>query len=321
MYVSATSTRFSRGRSIPAIRAIKSPSYPCTCLCLGLTSQITRTLPWRRMILHFSQIFFTEGLTFTLTCPFSRQSLVSISYSAVGQIVGRQLHEHAVSGKDTNEVHPDFSRNVREYAVSRCQLYFKHRVWQRLYDGAFDLDRFFFRRGGLSGFLGRCLAARRASAPSTRHCPDSLFSRNRFSRRTIPFDSRVLPVVAQGKNLRAIIRHCDRVLEVRCEFTICGNHCPAVVQDANSGPALSNHRLDRQNESRPQLHAGAGLAVVGHLRLLVHFPADAVSDELAHYTIPMPFGVVLDGRADVAQTFAVLHLCYADRQALLRDLE
>ena len=53
-------------------------SYPCTCLCLGLTSQIIRTLPWRRITLHFSQIFFTEGLTFTI-----RISLISIGYSAV----------------------------------------------------------------------------------------------------------------------------------------------------------------------------------------------------------------------------------------------
>ena len=36
---------------------------PCFCLCLGF-SQITMTLPFRLMILHFSQIGFTEALTF-----------------------------------------------------------------------------------------------------------------------------------------------------------------------------------------------------------------------------------------------------------------
>ena len=37
---------------------------PCTCLCLGLLSQITRTLPSRRMMMHFSQMRLTDGRTF-----------------------------------------------------------------------------------------------------------------------------------------------------------------------------------------------------------------------------------------------------------------
>jgi hypothetical protein len=42
MYVRATSTRFSRGMSMPAMRAIDP--YPCRCLCLGLV-QMTITVP------------------------------------------------------------------------------------------------------------------------------------------------------------------------------------------------------------------------------------------------------------------------------------
>ena len=38
-------------------------NHPCFCLCFGFW-QITITLPLRRMILHFSQIGFTDGLTF-----------------------------------------------------------------------------------------------------------------------------------------------------------------------------------------------------------------------------------------------------------------
>ena len=38
-------------------------SQPCFCLCFGF-SQMTMTLPLRRMILHFSQIGFTDGRTF-----------------------------------------------------------------------------------------------------------------------------------------------------------------------------------------------------------------------------------------------------------------
>src|SRR5438132_494657 len=79
------SARLFGGRSTPATRAIYSLSnnsdddsipsqsqignwqsemiYPCRCLCFGLT-QITRTTPFRWMILHLSHIFFTEARTF-----------------------------------------------------------------------------------------------------------------------------------------------------------------------------------------------------------------------------------------------------------------
>src|SRR3954466_6167591 len=46
---------------MPAIRAI---DYPCRCLWRGF-EQITRTAPWRRMILHFSHMGLTEARTFT----------------------------------------------------------------------------------------------------------------------------------------------------------------------------------------------------------------------------------------------------------------
>ena len=43
--------------------------YPCLCLCFGF-SQITLMLPFLLMILHFSQIGFTDDLTFTSNPPF-----------------------------------------------------------------------------------------------------------------------------------------------------------------------------------------------------------------------------------------------------------
>ena len=44
-------------------------NYPCLCLCFGF-SQITLMLPFLLMILHFSQIGFTDDLTFTSNPPF-----------------------------------------------------------------------------------------------------------------------------------------------------------------------------------------------------------------------------------------------------------
>ena len=45
--------------------------YPCLCLCFGF-SQITLIRPFLLMILHFSQIGFTDDLTFTLNPPFKK---------------------------------------------------------------------------------------------------------------------------------------------------------------------------------------------------------------------------------------------------------
>jgi hypothetical protein len=49
--------------------------YPCLCLCLGF-SQITRMTPFRFTILHLSQIFLTDALTFTVY--FSRKIILPL---------------------------------------------------------------------------------------------------------------------------------------------------------------------------------------------------------------------------------------------------
>src|SRR4029077_4087890 len=104
MYVRAISTRFSRGMSTPAIRAI---GYPCRCLCLGLV-QMTITVPWRRMTLQLSQRALTEALTFngsSMVCAGGRAWLLeSVGDSSACQVVRRQLHADAVAGQDPDEV-------------------------------------------------------------------------------------------------------------------------------------------------------------------------------------------------------------------------
>ena len=49
--------------------------YPCLCLCFGF-SQITLIRPFRLMILHFSQIGFTDDLTFMLNPPFKKDRFI-----------------------------------------------------------------------------------------------------------------------------------------------------------------------------------------------------------------------------------------------------
>ena len=41
--------------------------------------------------------------------------------------------------------------------------------------------------------------------------------------------ARILGVFAQGQDLRTVVGDGDRVLEVRCEFTILRDNCPAVT--------------------------------------------------------------------------------------------
>src|SRR4029450_12535672 len=57
------------GAGLPPARAPACPvtsgpcAQPCRCLWRGLV-QMTITTPWRRIVLHFSQILLTDGLTF-----------------------------------------------------------------------------------------------------------------------------------------------------------------------------------------------------------------------------------------------------------------
>src|SRR5436853_2291930 len=110
MYVSATSMRLLRGRSTPAIRAIRDALYPCRCLCRGFLHWI-RTTPWRRITLQSLQIFLTEARTFM------RVSLLPVGDTASRQVVRRQLDRHLVARQDLDVVHAHLAGNVREHLV------------------------------------------------------------------------------------------------------------------------------------------------------------------------------------------------------------
>src|SRR5215510_9695803 len=87
--------------------------HPWRCLWRGLL-QITRTTPWRRITLHFSQRRFTEALTFMAVS----HSLVSVGDSSSRQIIRRQLNLHLISRQNTNEIHPDFAGDMSQDLVS-----------------------------------------------------------------------------------------------------------------------------------------------------------------------------------------------------------
>src|SRR3990172_6585885 len=100
------------------MRATAPPPYPCRCLWRGF-SQTTRTTPFRRITLHFSQIGFTEGRTFI-----ARRSplLVPVGDPAPGQVVGGELHLDLVPRQDPDEVHPHLAGDVGQDLVPGLQL-------------------------------------------------------------------------------------------------------------------------------------------------------------------------------------------------------
>lgn len=56
-------------RARSALLCVTGCDQPCLCLCLGF-SQMMRMLPFLLMTLHFSQIGFTDDLTFIVGPPF-----------------------------------------------------------------------------------------------------------------------------------------------------------------------------------------------------------------------------------------------------------
>src|SRR4051812_23620970 len=111
---------------------------------------MTITRPCRRITLHLSQIFLTLGLTFTALSWSRRRAapraggraglLVAVDDAAAGQVVGTELHDHAVLRQDADVVLAHLPRDVRENLVAVLELHPEHRVREGLDDPALDLD-------------------------------------------------------------------------------------------------------------------------------------------------------------------------------------
>ena len=66
--------------------------------------------------------------------------LVAIGDAPAREVVGRELYDDLVAGKDADIVHADLARDGAEHRMTVTQIDTKHRVGQRLGDRTLELD-------------------------------------------------------------------------------------------------------------------------------------------------------------------------------------
>ena len=75
--------------------------------------------------------------------PWSRL-LVAVGDASSAEVVRGELDPDFVLGKNSDVVAAHLSRDVPQHGVPILELYVEHGVWERLNDGAFQHDGFFF---------------------------------------------------------------------------------------------------------------------------------------------------------------------------------
>ena len=113
-------------------------------MCLGF-SQMTMTLPCLLMILHFSQIFFTDGLTFIGYQPFLNLFRTP-GDTALFQVVDGNLNGYLITGQNFDIIHAQLSGNMSRDHVLIRQLDLEGRVGQCLNDDALKLNNIVLRQ-------------------------------------------------------------------------------------------------------------------------------------------------------------------------------
>ena len=111
---------------------------------------MTITLPFLFMILHFSQIFLTDGLTFILLYQPFLYLLCTPGYASLCQVVYRHLNGYAVTGQNSDIVYSQLSRNVRGHYVSVGKLYLEVGVGQSLNYRTLKFDNVILRQNNPS---------------------------------------------------------------------------------------------------------------------------------------------------------------------------
>ena len=95
---------------------------------------------------------------------------------------------------------------------------------------------------------------------------------------------------------------------------------PFVVFDVHSPVAHGNHRLYCKHHARLQLYAAAGPTEVGNVRIFVHLLADAVTAQIADYSVAVLFGMYLDRMGEIAEPVSAAGHVGADPETLFGNI-
>ena len=116
------------------------------------------------MILHFSHMGLTDGLTFILFNLHMKLSLLASPCDpTLSQIVRRHLNGYFVTGQDLDEIHTKLAGNVCQNGVSVANVDFEHCIRQCIGNDALNLDYVVFSQ--VVNLLGCSLAYDRRGTP------------------------------------------------------------------------------------------------------------------------------------------------------------
>ncbi len=135
-------------------------------MCLGF-SQMTMTLPCLLMILHFSQIFLTDGLTFIGYQPFLNLFRTPGDTTLI-QIVNGNLNGYLVTGQNLDIIHTQLSGNMGRDHVPVRQLDLEGGVRQSLNDDALKLNNIVLRQKNPSLHIGLCATVQNCGSISVK---------------------------------------------------------------------------------------------------------------------------------------------------------
>ena len=100
------------------------------------------------------------------------------------------------------------------------------------------------------------------------------------------------------------------MLEMRSRLAVAGTDAPAVGQETYLTVSHRNHRFYRYAHAFLEHHAVSAPPVIGYLRGFVHFLSDAMTRQLADYSVALGFTMSLDGIANI--THMISRNCHFD---------
>ena len=111
---------------------------------------MTMMRPFRLIILHFSHIGFTEGLTFMIFTSFCSARFIAVPLAfyllgapgdaPLGEIVGGNFHRYLIAGQDADVVHAQLAGDMRQDDMPAGQPHLELGIWQCFYYLALDLN-------------------------------------------------------------------------------------------------------------------------------------------------------------------------------------